>query len=147
MYQIYKVESSDTLDSIANKFGISVDKLREINGFGNILPGGYILVPNMVQSDNLYYYYIVKNGDTLYSIARKYNVSYDTLLRLNGLNSSDYIYPNQEILIPKSDKGIYITKENDTIQSLYDKYGNNWSEFLIQNKNILVVPDQMVTYK
>jgi len=152
VYQIYKVEASDTLDNIARNFGTSVEKLREINGLGEIYPGGYILVPSQSGQPNnynsdLYTMYIVKQGDNIYSIARDYGVSYETLLRINGLNANDYIYPNQQILIPKSNSGIYVTKENDTIQSLYNTYKNNWNSFLQQNSNIYVVPDQMITYR
>ena len=146
MYQIYRVESSDTLEQIARKFGTTVERLREINGMGEIYSGGYILVPSGLTNSGseLYEYYTVKKGDNIYSIARQYGVDYDTVLRLNGLNPDDYIYPNQQIMIPKSNSGVYITKETDTIQSLYDKYGSNWNEFLSKNKNIYVLPDQMI---
>lgn len=153
MYQIYKVEASDTLENIAQKFGISVEKLREINGLGEIYTGGYILVPGqmtgqqMDTNSQLYTTYIVKQGDNVYAIAREYGVQYETLLSINGLNKNDYIYPNQQLLIPRSGSGIYVTKETDTLESLYDKYGNNWNSFLEQNKTIYVVPDQMITYR
>lgn len=153
MYQIYKVEASDTLENIAQKFGISVEKLREINGLGEIYTGGYILVPGqmtgqqMDTNSQLYTTYIVKQGDNVYAIAREYGVPYETLLSINGLNKNDYIYPNQQLLIPRSGSGIYVTKETDTLESLYEKYGNNWNSFLEQNKTIYVVPDQMITYR
>ena len=157
MYQIYKVESSDTLDSIARKFNISVDKLRDINGLGELYPGGYILVPsgnmfnqntnNDMISGTDYMTYIVKQGDNMYAIAREYGVSYETLLRINGLNKADYIYPGQQIMIPRVGSGIYVTTEADTIDSIYNKYKDNWDTFLMQNKNIYIVPDQMITYR
>ncbi len=146
VYQIYRVESSDTLEQIARKFGTTIDRLREINGMGEIYPGGYILVPSSSNntSSDIYEYYTVKQGDNIYAIARQYGVDYDTLLRLNGLKSDDYIYPNQQIMIPKSGSNVYVTKEIDTIQSLYNNYGSNWNEFLSKNKNIYVLPDQMI---
>lgn len=160
MYQIYKVEQSDTLENIARKFGTTVEKLREINGLGEIYTGGYILVPGqssgqmsnqMGQMTNpnsdLYTVYVVKQGDNAYAIAREYGVPYETLLRINGLNKDDYIYPNQQLLIPKSSSGVYVTKETDTIASLYNTYRNNWDSFLEQNKTIYVMPDQMITYR
>lgn len=134
----------DTLDQIANKFGTTVSTLREINGLEDIYPGSYIIVPN---NSSEYDYYIVKQGDNIYAIARQYGISYETLLRVNGLNPDDYIYPNQQILIPKANSGIYVTKETDTIQSLYNTYGNRWNEFLSQNKDIYVIPDQMISFK
>lgn len=146
MYQIYMVESMDTLDQIANKFGTTVSILREINGLEDIYPGSYIIVPN--NNDNgLYDYYTVKQGDNIYAIARQYGFPYETLLKINGLNPDDYIYPNQQILIPKAGSGVYVTKENDTVQTLYSMYGNRWDEFLNQNKEIYVMSDQMISFR
>lgn len=160
MYQIYKVENSDTLESIAKKVGISVQKLREINGLTELYPGGYILVPgnqnmsnfmdtntSMNTDTSIYMTYTVKQGDNVYAIAREYGIPYETLLRLNGLNKNDYIYPGQQIMIPRRDSGTYVTTDSDTLVSLYDKYGNNWESFLAQNQTIYVVPDQMITYQ
>ena len=45
--------------------------------------------------------YVVKKGDTPYSIARKYNIKLDQLLRMNGLDDQAKIYPGQELNIPK----------------------------------------------
>jgi len=158
VYQIYKVENTDTLESIANKFGITVQKLREINGLGELYPGGYILVPGqntttqtsikqMSVDSSMYTTYIVKQGDNVYAIAREYGVPYETLLRVNGLNRDDYIYPGQQLMIPRSGSGIYVTTETDTIGSIYNKYKNNWDAFLEQNQKISVVPDQMITFQ
>lgn len=156
MYQIYKVEGSDTLDSIARRFDITVDKLREINGLGELYPGGYILVPssnisnqnnNNMTSGTDYITYVVKQGDNMYAIAREYNVPFETLLRINGLNKNDYIYPGQQIIIPRTESGVYVTTETDTIESIYNKYKDNWDSFLSQNKTIYIVPDQMIMYR
>ena len=57
----------------------------------------------------------IEKGDNLYSIARRYNINPDLLAILNGLNSDDYIYPNQQILIPKSNYSYYVTKQGDTL--------------------------------
>lgn len=146
MYQIYKVQPNDTLEKIAQSFGTTIDKIREINGLGEIYEGGYVLVPirsNTSDSD-LYTSYSVKKGDNIYSIAREYGVPYETLLRINGLNKDDYIYPEQKILIPKANSGIYVTSEADTIQSLYQKHKDNWDSFLNNNVDIHIVPDQMI---
>lgn len=149
MYQVYKVESSDTLDSIAKKIGTTVEMLKQINGNDKIYPGSYIIVPSamndsvMEQNNADYIVYIVQKGDNVYEIAREYGVPYETLLRINGLNENDYIYPNQQLLIPRGN--IYVTKETDTIMSLYNANKNNWESFLMQNQDIYVVPDQMIT--
>ena len=48
--------------------------------------------------------YIVREGDTLFSIALKFNVPLQTLIELNQLNSPELIYPEQVIKIPVSEE-------------------------------------------
>lgn len=140
MYQIYQVGYNETLGSISNKLGIPEDELRRLNGIGDndrIREGSYIIIPTTKSSN--YTSYIVKPNDNLYQIARLNNIDLDSLLTLNGLNKSDYIYPNQEILIPTSK--MYITKENDNIEYLI-----NMNIPLDKMKKLKVVSDQIITY-
>lgn len=44
-------------------------------------------------------YHLVKKGETLYSISKKYGVAVDELLRLNKLKKGQAIYPNQKLLV------------------------------------------------
>ncbi|UCF83358.1 MAG: LysM peptidoglycan-binding domain-containing protein [Desulfobacteraceae bacterium] len=44
-------------------------------------------------------YHIVRAGDSLYGIARKYGVSVDDLRRLNNLRPKQVIYPGQKLLV------------------------------------------------
>ncbi len=46
-------------------------------------------------------YYIVKKGDTLFSIARKNNISVSELLRINNLKKGQSIYPGQKLYLTK----------------------------------------------
>lgn len=153
MYQIYKVEASDTFENIAQKFGISIEKLREINGLGEIYAGGYILVPSQItgqqidDSLQLYTSYIVKQGDNVYAIAREYGVPYETLLSINGLNKNDYIYPNQQLLIPKSDYAYYITADGDTLDEVINVFNSNKDKFLNENKTIYLMAGQLLVNK
>ena len=55
--------------------------------------------------------YIVKKGDNLYQIAMKNNINYKLLAQLNGLNTNDYIYPNQTILVPNKGTKLYFVKD------------------------------------
>lgn len=62
--------------------------------------------------------YIVKNGDTLYSISRKYNISVDELKRINNLVSND-LKIGQTLLLKKEDNNpIYIVQKGDTLYSI-----------------------------
>ena len=50
------------------------------------------------------YEYIVKSGDTLSSIARRYNTTYQELARYNNIANPNLIYVNQVIKIPNAKK-------------------------------------------
>lgn len=143
MYSIYEVEENDTLSGIANSLGVSLSKLIELNGrLDNVSKGQLIIVPNQNQD---YITYEVVSGDNLYQIAKKYGTTVDIIERLNGLEQNSYIYPKQKLLIPKENKGIYITKENQTITELVDELGMNIND-LIRNNQIYLLSDQIITY-
>lgn len=91
--------------------------------------------------------YTVKQGDNLYQIAMQNNINYKLLAQLNGLNINDYIYPNQEILIPKKDVKYYITADGDTLESITNGLGANLATLLYQNRNIYLRPEQLIFYK
>ena len=93
----YIVKNGDTLYSIARRYNISVDKLKQLNNLNNniINIGQKLSIPN---SNNIEY--IVNKGDTLYSISNKYNVSIKDIMNLNNLKNTN-IYINQKLIIPK----------------------------------------------
>lgn len=139
MYQVYQVSSNETISSIAKKLNISLDELNRINGIRDdivLKEGSYIIIPK----NNNYKTYQVKQGDNLYQIARSNNVDYDTLVRLNGLKADEYIYPNQEILIPTSN--IYITKEDEKIKDVLNKLNINADKI----EDLYLKQDQIITY-
>ena len=45
--------------------------------------------------------YVVKKGDSLWSIAKEYNTTMEDILLLNDIENPDLIYPNQKLLILK----------------------------------------------
>lgn len=143
MYSIYEVTENDTLANIAKSLGIDLSKLIELNGrLDNVSKGQLIIVPNQNQN---YITYEVVAGDNLYQIAKKYGTTVDVIERLNGLEENSYIYPNQKLLIPKENNGLYITKENQTITELIDELGVNIND-LLKNNRIYLVADQIITY-
>jgi LysM repeat protein len=84
-YVDYRIVSGDTLYSIANRYGVSVDELKSLNNLSNnnLSVGQVIKVPVMDTT-----VYTVKRGDTLYSIAREYNVTPNDLMSYNNLTSN-----------------------------------------------------------
>ena len=84
-------------------------------------------------NDNYFDYYTIKKGDNLYNIAKKYNVNPTLLATLNGLNLSDYIYPEQVIIISKSNFAYYITKEGDTLKLVAETFNTSENNLLKYN--------------
>lgn len=147
MYSIYQIQVGDTLDSIANKVGTTKQILLTINGItdSNLIPGNFIVIPMNVNLP--FTTYVVKKGDNIYEIAKNYGVEYETLLEINGLGKDDYIYPNQEIIIPNKDFNIYVTKDNETLALVAQKLGAKQSDIIRDNATIYLLPEQLILYR
>ena len=146
MYKIYQVEMGETLDSIATKLGTDVETLKQINGInGNVslMPGSFLIVPTL---DDRFLTYTVKTGDTIYNISSKYGVDPNLVLKLNGLETENYIYPDQKIIIPNTNYQFYITKKNDTLLNVAQALNKNIDELLQTNEKLYLEPDQMIIY-
>lgn len=148
MYTIYQIEYGDTLENIARKIGTTVDNLKKINGFSgdlDLVVGSLIVIPK--SEKQIFDVYRIKQGDSIYSIASKYNVDPETLVLLNGLDKDEYIYPNQEIMVPRDDVIIYITKEGDTVSAIINNLGVDANTFNSENERIFVIEDQLIVHK
>lgn len=148
MYHIYQVAANDNLEKIASQFQTTVNELKKINGIiGNVelIPNSFLIVPNK-EKNQYFETYIVKKGDNMYEIAKKHHVDYKTLLELNGLEEYDYIYPEQEIVIPNKDIKIYKVQQGDSIKTLEAITGININEIKTPNNEIYVEKDQIVLY-
>lgn len=147
MYRVYQVSTNDTLESIADKLNTTVELLKELNGIKNdmlLMPGSFLIIPNI---DNRFNKYTVKQGDSIYAIARENNIDPNLLLKLNGLNEYDFIYPNQEILIPNNNYKFYMTKNGDTLKGVIDNLNIDYNNILNNNEEIFLLEDQLIIYK
>lgn len=146
MYDTYVVLENDTIDSISSKFGISPEILRQLNGYSiNLIPGSSIVVPK--QNSNYFDYYSVNKGDTLYKIAQDNGIDANLLAQLNGINKSDYIYPNQTLLVPKAGSILYITGVGDTLGEIAKGLNVPIDKLISQNSNIYLQPEQLLVFK
>jgi LysM repeat protein len=106
----YKVKDGDTLSHIASRYGTSVKTLVALNnlpGNGNAIYAGEVLkVPSTTaarpakRSQLGRVTYIVKPGDTISKIAKRYKCSQANLLAANNLRSSDHIYAGKPLQVP-----------------------------------------------
>lgn len=111
----YVVQKGDTLYSIANKLGTTVSELKKENNLtSNTLQIGEVLrIPTKEIYEEEENIYIVKKGDSLYSIANKYNTTVEELKRINNLTSN--ILSIGQVLKLPSDKANNVEKEENTI--------------------------------
>ena len=115
---IYIVKKGDTLYSIAAANNTTVDELKKTNNLtSNILSTGQLLkIPSALLPESTY---TVKKGDSLYSIANKYNTTVDELKRINNLTSN--ILSIGQVLKLPSDKVSDVEKEENTISYTVQK--------------------------
>ena len=148
MFESYILGKGENLFNVANKYNTSVKVLQDINNLyylDDLREGMEIVVPK--ESKDYFNYYVVEKGDSLYAIARKYNINPELLANINGLNEDDYIYPNQQILIPKSGYSYYITAEGDTIDEVVKAFNSNREKFLNENSTIYLMAGQLLVNK
>ena len=106
--EIYIVKQGDTLENIASLYNVSVNDIIKANNLKmpfNLEVGTALNIPLGVT--NIFDYYTILKGDTLYSVAKKNNVTVNILSAINGLDPSEYIYPGQTILVPKQGVSVW----------------------------------------
>ena len=106
---VYTVKRGDTVSKIAMAYGVTVNHIVEINDIQNanlIYPGEKIRITesrsnqlNEMGDPNLDVTYVVRKGDTLWGISRKFGVSVDYLLAKNGIRDRNLIYVGEIIRI------------------------------------------------
>lgn len=140
-YETYTVKKGDTLYAIASQYNISVDELKRLNNIvGNTLYIGQELkVPKSNSSEptppvDSYDIYIVVKGDSLWSIAQKYNTTVDELIRLNGLNNVS-LQIGDQLKVPRTTttEKTYIVKSGDSLWSIAKTYNTTVDQLKTAN--------------
>jgi len=111
-WQHYRIERGDSLIRIAKKFDTNVTLLREVNGVrGNMIRAGdTMLIPkgdsweaslaHMSSGKSTQQKrYRVRQGDSLYRIAGKFNVSINDIIAWNSLDPNRYLQPGQRLTL------------------------------------------------
>lgn len=146
--ETYIVQEGDTVLSVAKLFEIRLIDLIEANNLQDVYeltPGVELIIPT--DHPLGFRYYVVKEGDTLSSIARQYGLDTKTLAEINGLEMTEYLYPNQKLLVPKEGVYVYITQEGDTMETVYDQLHINPDEVEILNQHVYLLPEQLISYR
>ena len=171
----YTEQRGDTLWNIAKKFNTNVNEIKRLNNLkSNVLYVGQTLrVPEYYKAEDTNISYVVKRGDSLYSIARQYGVNVNDLMKVNNL-TSDLLSIGQIINIPSSttivtpseddiinEENTYIVQRGDTLWSISRKFGvsvddiknaNNLTNEILTIGSTIVVPtgtntNNIIVYK
>ncbi|MBC2579701.1 LysM peptidoglycan-binding domain-containing protein [Clostridium sp. DJ247] len=141
----YTVKSGDTLDSIAQNFNTTKQAIMQLNNMSNdiIVPGQKMKIEPGSRHSRAITTYVVKTGDTLDSIAQKFNITKQAIMQLNNLYS-DLIVPGQELRIEtRSDipytkfrpAATYTVEVGDTLDSIAEKF-NTTKQAIMQLNNL-----------
>ena len=151
----YQVVSGDSLYKIANKYNTSVDAIKKLNNLNNnLLSIGQILsIPTTQDIEEIpeenYFNYNVVSGDSLYSIARKFDTSVDAIKELNNL-ISNLLSVGQTLKIPTTSttEKTYVVKSGDSLYSIAKNFNitvdelkrlNNLTSNLLNIGQILII--------
>jgi membrane-bound lytic murein transglycosylase D len=107
---LYRVRRGDNVDLIARRFGVSVGDLVAANRIRNKnriqvgqvlqIPGGSVTARAPSNGASSAGVYVVRKGDTLHGIARRFETTEATLTERNGLRSRHHIQVGQRLYIP-----------------------------------------------
>ena len=101
-YIEYIVKSGDTLSAIAQKYNTTYQKIAKDNNIENpnlIYPNQKLKIYTNVSQETSEKIYIVKKGDCLCNIAKKFNTTVEKIAKDNNITNVDLIYVNQKLII------------------------------------------------
>lgn len=125
----YTVKAGDTIYGISKQFGVSAMDIYNLNNLtnSNIKVGQVLKIPtNSGTNPSNMFYYTVKKGDSLYSIARIYNTTVNEIIKLNNLKSTN-LSIGQTLRIPETNESVttmppsfvnYTVKKGDNLYSI-----------------------------
>lgn len=148
--ETYTVKKGDTLYSISQQYGVTVEELKLTNNLtnNNLYIGQELKVPTKEINEDYEIYTVVK-GDSLWLISQKYNVPVDDLIEINNLETVN-LQIGDKLKIPKnSTETTYIVKKGDSLWSIAKdnnisveelKMANNLTSNLLSIGQKLIIP-------
>ena len=157
----YLVRDGDTLSHVAARFGVTVESLAEANGIAdpNFIVAGHLLV---VPSDGgAATEYLVRPGDTLWTISDRVGVPVTALAKANGLEDPDWVPAGRLLSVPPvgsmsagtptagatAGGGRYVVREGDDLTGIALRLGVSVSQLVDANglsDANLIVPGQVL---
>lgn len=121
----------ETIEVIASRYGVSAQDIIAANNLANpdlIRAGDVLIIPGATTPSPQPAVHIVRQGETMKSIASLYGTTVDALARANGIVNPNYIWVGQRLTIPgagSSQAGgqTYVVQTGDTLSSIAVRFG------------------------
>ena len=152
----YTIQPGDSWWSIANRFGMDMYQLAQLNGMSinNVIhPGQKIKVKGTIKNgakpvkNTNTSFYVVKPGDSWWSIAAKHGLSMYALASRNGKTIYSVIHPGDRLTVIGQTTRIYTVKSGDTLSAIANKLGTSVSSLAsrnhISNPNLIFVGQRL----
>ena len=153
-YFHYETQPGDTLASLAERFSVSEQALRDRNGVDKAAPGQRLKIPCAQGGCGCGEFYAVRRGETLLRIARRHGLALADLLAANPYLNPNYVLAGQVIVIPPAQRiqadGAYTLAENEGLFDVLRKFGMDLTAFCTLNPGVNsmdVKPGQSVQVK
>ncbi len=145
---IHVLKEKETLEDLSRIYKIPICMIIRANmekAEEPLRPGRHVLIPPYgfcdymaEEEDEVFHYirYTVEEGDTVFSIARRYGTSMLRLLEKNELCRPEEIKPGLELLIPRPKEGYYIytVKAGQELFDVEAEIGMDEAELIRLNK-------------
>lgn len=145
-FTTHTVAVGDTLWKISNSYGVTINDIRNYNSLNideYLLIGQKIIVPanNSVppvdENDQDRITHIVQSGDTLWKIAKNYDVTIDAIVSENNIDPNQYLEIGQKLAIPihnqELDNRTHIVQHGDTLWKIAQDYNTSIDAIVMAN--------------
>jgi LysM repeat protein len=134
----YVVQPGDSLTAIANRFNITLSALAGANNLTvttRLLVGQTLIIPVAAPLPGTTQNYTVQRGDTLASIAQRFNTSLQNLINLNGIQNPNRVLVGQVLRVPAAPPQVshYTVRYGDTLFRIALRFGVSVHSLQVNN--------------
>jgi LysM repeat protein len=164
----YVIQAGDTLISIAQRFGVSVDAIMQANTLrdaNNLIQGQVLFIPGYQgsttgtttgRSSAESAVHTVKRGETLFAIAQIYNMTTAEIVAANRIANPNQLQAGQELIIPgvtaaeieAANRVIHVVAAGEGLNAIARRYNVSVNALIeannISNPNFLTVGQELI---
>lgn len=152
--ETYTVRSGDTIQSIADSYGVTTDALLQYNGIidpNRIFRGQVLRIPIGVVTPPQTH--LVQPGETLQWIAERYNVTTESIIEINDITNTSRLTVGLMLQLPATGGPSIFTTEHvvqpgQTLREIGELYGISWQELAsannLSNPNLIQVGQTLI---